>query len=133
MLHPDNPLYQMITCNSIDALRVIELPRHEYLLVFGTLAAYVDRNGRKSREREIMYPAVPTAIGYRDGHLIVYSDTHIDIFNCATGEWVQTINIKKAKPLNESGSLSLCILNDLTHLLYMSNIHQSKFSFSTIN
>ncbi|XP_019870807.1 serine/threonine-protein kinase Genghis Khan isoform X2 [Aethina tumida] len=124
LLHPDNPLYQMITCNSIDALRVIELPRHEYLLVFGTLAAYVDRNGRKSREREIMYPAVPTAIGYRDGHLIVYSDTHIDIFNCATGEWVQTINIKKAKPLNESGSLSLCILNDLTHLLYMSNIHQ---------
>jgi serine/threonine-protein kinase MRCK len=63
-------------------------------------------------------------VGYRDGHLIVYSETHIDIFNCATGEWVQTVNIKKAKPLNDSGALSLCILNDLTHLLYLSNIHQ---------
>lgn len=47
----------------MEALRVIELPRHEYLLVFSTLAAYVDRHGRRSREREIMYPALPTAIG----------------------------------------------------------------------
>lgn len=66
---------------------------------------------------------------YRDGHLVVYSETHIDIFNCATGEWVQTLNIKKAKPLNDSGSLSLCILNDLTHLLYLSNIHQRKHNY----
>jgi serine/threonine-protein kinase MRCK len=71
-------------------------------------------------------------VGYRDGHLIVYSETHIDIFNCATGEWVQTVNIKKAKPLNDSGALSLCILNDLTHLLYLSNIHQRKFLIAII-
>ncbi|XP_044268863.1 serine/threonine-protein kinase Genghis Khan isoform X2 [Tribolium madens] len=124
LLSSENPLYATLACNAVEALRVIELPRHEYLLVFSTLAAYVDRHGRKSRDREIMYPAVPSAICYRDGHLIVYSETHIDIFNCATGEWVQTLNIKKAKPLNDSGSLSLCILNDLTHLLYLSNIHQ---------
>ncbi|XP_064212287.1 serine/threonine-protein kinase Genghis Khan isoform X2 [Tribolium castaneum] len=124
LVSSENPLHATLACNAVEALRVIELPRHEYLLVFGTLAAYVDRHGRKSRDREIMYPAVPTAICYRDGHLIVYSETHIDIFNCATGEWVQTLNIKKAKPLNDSGALSLCILNDLTHLLYLSNIHQ---------
>lgn len=46
----------------MEALRVIELPRHEYLLVYSTLAAYVDRHGRRSREREIMYPALPIAI-----------------------------------------------------------------------
>lgn len=34
----------------------------EYLLVFQTLAIYVDLQGRKSRDREIMYPAVPTHI-----------------------------------------------------------------------
>ncbi|KAK9881578.1 hypothetical protein WA026_016452 [Henosepilachna vigintioctopunctata] len=126
LLHQDNPLYSTLFCSPVEALRVIELPRHEYLLVFGTLAAYVDRHGRKSREREIMYPAVPSAISYRDGHLLVYSETHIDVFNCATGEWVQTVNIKKAKPLNDSGSLSLCILHDLPHLLYLSNIHQKE-------
>ncbi|XP_050303766.1 serine/threonine-protein kinase Genghis Khan isoform X2 [Anthonomus grandis grandis] len=124
LLHPENPLYATINCSSVEALRVIELPRREYLLVFGTLAAYVDKHGRKSRDREIMYPAVPTAISYRDGNLVVYSETHIDVFNCATGEWVQTLNIKRAKPLNDSGSLTMCILNDLTHLLYLSNVHQ---------
>ncbi|KAK5640191.1 hypothetical protein RI129_011002 [Pyrocoelia pectoralis] len=124
LLHPENPLQATLTCSGVEALRVIELPRNEFLLVFGTLAAYVDRHGRKSRDREIMYPALPTAICYRDGHLIVYSETHIDIFNCATGEWVQTLNIKRAKPLNVSGGLSMCIIHDLCHLLYISNIHQ---------
>jgi hypothetical protein len=62
LLNPENPLHSTLACNAVEALRVIELPRHEYLLVFGTLAAYVDRHGRKSRDREIMYPAVPTAI-----------------------------------------------------------------------
>ena len=62
LLSSENPLHSTLGCNAVEALRVIELPRHEYLLVFGTLAAYVDRHGRKSRDREIMYPAVPTAI-----------------------------------------------------------------------
>lgn len=146
LLHPENPLQATLACSGVEALRVIELPRNEFLLVFGTLAAYVDRHGRKSRDREIMYPALPTAIcecaigrfnwkssihcfvclGYRDGHLVVYSETHIDVFNCATGEWVQTLNVKRAKPLNDTGSLSMCILHDLCHLLYLSNVHQRK-------
>jgi hypothetical protein len=34
----------------------------ELLLVFQTLAIYVDSQGKKSRDREIMYPAQPTYI-----------------------------------------------------------------------
>lgn len=60
LLHPENPLYATLSCTAVEALRVVELPRNEYLLVFRTLAAYVDRSGRRSRDREIMYPAVPT-------------------------------------------------------------------------
>ncbi|XP_017770239.1 PREDICTED: serine/threonine-protein kinase Genghis Khan isoform X2 [Nicrophorus vespilloides] len=124
LLHPENPLHATLSMSSVDALKVIELPRHEFLLVFGSLAAYVDQHGRKSREREMMYPAVPTSIGYRDGHLIIYSETHMDIFNCSSGEWVQTLNVKRSRPLNDTGSLSVCVLNDLVHMLYLSNIHQ---------
>jgi serine/threonine-protein kinase MRCK len=40
----------------------VELAHGEYLLAFHTLAIYVDSQGRKSRDTEIMYPAVPTAI-----------------------------------------------------------------------
>lgn len=63
---------------------------------------------------------------------MVYSETHIDVFNCATGEWVQTLNIKRAKPLNDSGSLTLCVLHELPHLLYLSNVHQSNLPFFLI-
>ena len=44
----------------VDALGAMELPHGEFLLVFNTLGVYVDMQGRKSRDREIMYPAVPT-------------------------------------------------------------------------
>ena len=46
--------------NPVDALGAMELPHGEFLLVFNTLGVYVDMQGRKSRDREIMYPAVPT-------------------------------------------------------------------------
>lgn len=62
LVHPDNSLLGFLTYSTIDALRCIELSRGEFLLVFQTLAVYVDSQGRKSRDREIMYPAVPTGV-----------------------------------------------------------------------
>ena len=47
--------------SSVEAVLVIELSDLEYLLVFSSLAAYVDSSGHKTREREIMYPALPVA------------------------------------------------------------------------
>lgn len=34
-------------------------------------------------------------IGQRDEYLCVYSESHIDIFEVSTGDWVQTVNLKK--------------------------------------
>lgn len=56
---------------------------------------------------------------------MVYSETHIDVIECKTGNWIQTINVKKCKPLNESGVLSLCVLNDQHHLVYLSNKNEN--------
>ena len=54
--------------SGVDAWRVIEIQGSgEFLLVFQTLAIYVDLQGRKSRDREIMYPALPTHISKWDG------------------------------------------------------------------
>lgn len=79
--------------------------------------------------------AEDVVLGYRDGHLVVYSETHVDVFNCATGEWVQTINVKRAKPLNDGGGLTMSLFHDASHLLYLSNIHQreclGRFSISS--
>ncbi|XP_035728613.1 serine/threonine-protein kinase Genghis Khan-like isoform X2 [Vespa mandarinia] len=124
LVHPENTLLGFLTYSAVDALRCIELTRGEFLLVFHTLAVYVDSQGRKSRDREIMYPAVPTAVSYCEGYLLVYSETHIDVFDCTTGDWLQTLNVKRAQPLNISGSLTSCIINDMPHVIYLSNLHQ---------
>lgn len=67
LIHPENQLCAFLNYSGVDAIRVIEIQCAgggfgEYLLVFQTLAIYVDLQGRKSRDREIMYPAVPTHI-----------------------------------------------------------------------
>lgn len=66
LVHPENQLNNFLMYSTADAWRVIELTQSgqngEFLLVFQTLAIYVDMQGRKSRDREIMYPAVPTHI-----------------------------------------------------------------------
>lgn len=119
----------------------------EFLLVFQTLAIYVDLQGRKSRDREIMYPAVPTHISkirlfcliedivynvyhlllaYCDGHLLVFSETHLDVFNTQTAEWVQSIGLKRSKPLSLHGNIATTLINDSPILVYFANMHTSK-------
>uniref|UniRef100_A0AAG5DV31 non-specific serine/threonine protein kinase n=1 Tax=Anopheles atroparvus TaxID=41427 RepID=A0AAG5DV31_ANOAO len=130
LVHPENQLNNFLNFSGVDAWRVIEIQsghganvHGEYLLVFQTLAIYVDLQGRKSRDREIMYPAVPKHITYCDGHLLVYSETHLDIFNTQTAEWVQSIGLKRSRPLMNNGSLTLTSLNDSVHVVYLANMH----------
>ncbi|XP_035893743.1 serine/threonine-protein kinase Genghis Khan isoform X2 [Anopheles stephensi] len=130
LVHPENQLNNFLNFSGVDAWRVIEIQsghggnvHGEYLLVFQTLAIYVDLQGRKSRDREIMYPAVPKHITYCDGHLLVYSETHLDIFNTQTAEWVQSIGLKRSRPLMNNGSLTLTYLNDSVHVVYLANMH----------
>lgn len=56
----------------------------------------------------------------------MYSETHIDVFDCTSGDWLQTLNVKRARPLNISGSLTSCVINDMPHVIYLSNLHQRK-------
>ena len=62
LVHPDSQLLGFLVYSAVDAMRAIELSRGEFLLVFQTLGVYVDAQGRKSRDQEIMYPAIPQAV-----------------------------------------------------------------------
>lgn len=64
-------------------------------------------------------------IGYCDGHLLIYSDTHINIFNADSGDWIQTLNLRNSHPINNTGSLTVCFIDDLPCIVYLSNVHQS--------
>ncbi|KAL5287961.1 gek family protein [Megaselia abdita] len=129
LVHPENQLCAFLNYSGVDAIRVIEIQGQghngisEYLLVFQTLSIYVDLQGRKSRDREIMYPAVPSHITYCDGHLLVFSDTHLDIFNTQTAEWVQSVGLKRTKPLSNQGHISLTYVNDSPSIIYLANMH----------
>jgi serine/threonine-protein kinase MRCK len=105
----------------------------EYLLVFQTLAIYVDQQGRKTRSNEIMYPAMPTFITHENEFLLVFSETHVDVFNIESGEWVQSIGLKKARPLCNNGTLSLTMMNESPYVVYLSNMMQSKLNLYLSN
>merc|ERR550532_2209624 len=124
LVHPDNQMLGFLAYNPVDALGAVELPNREFLLVFNTLGVYVDMQGRKSRDREIMYPALPEKIAVCDGKLLVYSDTHIDVFDTLSGDWVQSINIRKTKPLLKTGQLNLSMLQEMPHVTFLSNINK---------
>ncbi|XP_054720162.1 serine/threonine-protein kinase MRCK alpha-like [Uloborus diversus] len=108
--------------NPMDALIAVNLPNNEFLLVFSYLGIFVDGQGRKTRDKELMFPALPTGVSQRDEYLCVYSESHIDIFEVSTGDWVQTVNLKKTKPLSSSGMLCLTLATELPHLVYLHNI-----------
>ncbi|XP_059224968.1 serine/threonine-protein kinase Genghis Khan isoform X2 [Stomoxys calcitrans] len=132
LIHPENQLCAFLNYSGVDAIRVIEIQcagggYGEYLLVFQTLAIYVDLQGRKSRDREIMYPALPSHITYSDGHLLVFSETHLDIFNTQTAEWVQSIGLKRSSPLSQQGNIVLTHINDTPNVVYLANIHTRLF------
>lgn len=136
LVHPDNNLSHFLTYSNIDTWLVVEVnssqndnndgESNEYLLVFQTLAIYVDQQGKKTRSTEIMYPATPTFITHENEYLLVYSETHLDVFNIETAEWIQSIGLKKSKALSNDGSLSIMMLNESPYVVYLANMINSK-------
>ncbi|XP_022241493.1 serine/threonine-protein kinase MRCK alpha-like isoform X2 [Limulus polyphemus] len=122
LVQPESSALSFLIHNPMDAWIAIEISNREFLLVFSHFGVYVDHEGKKSRERELMFPAIPVAVSYRDSFLTVYSDTHIDVFEVSSSEWVQTINIRKTKPLSRTGELSITWATDLPHLIYLHNV-----------
>lgn len=60
---------------------------------------------------------------------MVFSETHLDFFNVNTGEWVQTLNVKRAKPLDSKGFLVNCLVNELPNVIQLGNSHQRKYFY----
>jgi hypothetical protein len=57
----------------------------------------------------------------------------VDVFEVGSGEWVQTLNIKRTKPLNATGTLGICLVDELPHVVYLCNIHQRKLKKLLLN
>ncbi|XP_059368449.1 serine/threonine-protein kinase MRCK alpha-like isoform X4 [Carassius carassius] len=120
LLHPDDPTLAFIRADNLDALCAVEISNKELLLCFSKIAVYVDTHGRRSRQQELMWPATPTTCCYNAPYLSVYSENAVDVFDVNTTEWIQTIPLKKVRPLNMDGSLNLLGL-ETVRLIYFRN------------
>ncbi|XP_069821605.1 serine/threonine-protein kinase MRCK gamma [Dendropsophus ebraccatus] len=118
--NPDDSKLTFLIQAAPDALCAARLALSEYLLCFSTFAIYVNADGKKSRSQEIMWPAPPLACSYTCPHLTVFSENAVDIFDVRKSEWIQTVHLKKVRPLNYEGSL--CIFGtEKVRLVYLRN------------
>ncbi|XP_026746252.1 serine/threonine-protein kinase Genghis Khan isoform X2 [Trichoplusia ni] len=104
LVHPENQVNLFLSHSGARPLGCAPVPNSsDTLLVFNSLALYVDRNGHRARDTELMYTAHPTHHAINDSHLLIFTATHIDVYDIETGDWVQTMNIPNARPLDETG------------------------------
>lgn len=61
LLHPEDHTLAFIGQLNLDALCAVEISSKELLLCFSSIGVYVDCQGRRSRQQELMWPAMPTA------------------------------------------------------------------------
>lgn len=61
LLHPDDHTLAFIEHERLDALCLVEISSKELLLCFNSIGVYVDCQGRRSRQQELMWPAKPTS------------------------------------------------------------------------
>ncbi|RVE49912.1 hypothetical protein evm_005380 [Chilo suppressalis] len=104
LVHPENQVNLFLSHSGARPLACAPVPQTtDTLLVFNSLALYVDRHGHRARDTELMYTAHPQHHAVNETHLLIFTATHIDIYDIESGEWVQTINIPNARPLDENG------------------------------
>ncbi|XP_075872597.1 serine/threonine-protein kinase MRCK beta isoform X2 [Nelusetta ayraudi] len=120
LVSPADPSLAFLAQVPLDALHALEVGGAELLLCFSQLGVYVDNQGRRSRTLELMWPATPLACSSNSSHLSVYSDYGVDVFDIHTAEWIQTISLRKIRPLNLEGTLNL-LSSEPPRLLYFSN------------
>ncbi|XP_041108680.1 serine/threonine-protein kinase MRCK alpha-like isoform X3 [Polyodon spathula] len=120
LLHHDDQTLSFITHLGMDTICAVEISNKEYLLCFSSIGVYVDCQGRRSRQQELMWPALPISCCYNAPYLSVYSENAVDVFDINTMEWIQTVPLKKVRPLNTDGSLNILGLETI-RLIYFKN------------
>ncbi|XP_067097324.1 serine/threonine-protein kinase MRCK beta isoform X1 [Osmerus mordax] len=120
LVSPGDPSLAFLAQQPLDALHALEVGSAELLLCFSQLGIYVDPQGRRSRAQELMWPATPLACSSNSSYLTVYSEYGVDVFDIHTTEWVQTISLRRIRPLNMEGTLNL-LGCEQPRLIYFSN------------
>ncbi|XP_046364774.1 serine/threonine-protein kinase MRCK alpha-like isoform X1 [Haliotis rufescens] len=123
LVNTEDHSLEFLVRNPVKSLMAIELPSKEYLLVFNILGVYVDSTGARSRAQELLWPAQPDAVSYSEPYLACYTENSVFIYDVHSSDWVQTVNVKKCKPLCRDGSLCIFSGVDSQHIFYLKDIY----------
>ncbi|XP_040188904.1 serine/threonine-protein kinase MRCK beta isoform X2 [Rana temporaria] len=129
LVNPNDPSLAFLSQQPMDALCAVELGKDEYLLCFSQTGVYVDSQGRRSRLQELMWPATPVGCSCSSSYVTVYSEYGIDVFDVHTMDWVQTVGLRRIKPLNLEGSLNL-LNSEPARLLYLKSVYSEGAALS---
>lgn len=118
LVSPVDPSLAFLSQQPVDAMCAVDLGNDEYLLCFSQMGVYVDSQGRRTRLQELMWPATLITCTCSPSYVTVYSEYGIDVFDVHSMEWVQTIGLRRIKPLNVDGTLNL-LNSEPPRLLYL--------------
>ncbi|XP_056403217.1 serine/threonine-protein kinase MRCK beta [Hyla sarda] len=122
LVSPMDPSLTFLSQQPMDALCAVDLGNDEYLLCFSQMGVYVDSQGRRTRLQELMWPATPITCSCSPSYVTVYSEYGIDVFDVHSMDWVQTIGLRRIKPLNVEGTLNL-LNSEPPRLLYLKSTY----------
>ncbi|XP_075700379.1 serine/threonine-protein kinase MRCK beta isoform X2 [Rhinoderma darwinii] len=122
LVSPIDPSLAFLSQQPVDAMCAVDLGNDEYLLCFSQMGVYVDSQGRRTRLQELMWPTAPVTCSCSPSYVTVYSDYGIDVFDVHSMEWVQTIGLRRIKPLNVDGTLNL-LYSEPPRLLYFQSTY----------
>lgn len=108
-----------ITQNPFEPLGCFQVAQDRWLLVFENHGIYVNSSGLKTQDTDLKFITKCNTIAsltLREEYapspttkllILAFSVNHVDIYNAVDGEWLQTINLKNAKPLQTSANATL--------------------------
>uniref|UniRef100_A0A3Q4HJR2 Serine/threonine-protein kinase MRCK alpha n=1 Tax=Neolamprologus brichardi TaxID=32507 RepID=A0A3Q4HJR2_NEOBR len=125
LLHAEDHTLAFIPQQGLDALCAVEISSKELLLCFSAIGVYVDSQGRRSRQQELMWPAVPIAA------CDVMSVTVLCFIQ--PDKLVRTASLVslQMRPLNVDGSLNLLGL-ETVRLIYFRNKMAGKIALCAV-
>ncbi|XP_076464041.1 serine/threonine-protein kinase MRCK alpha-like isoform X3 [Babylonia areolata] len=126
LVNTEDRTLKFLTQKPVDALLAIELSAEEFLLLFNEMGIFVNRAGERSRAQEILWPSQPIALSYSCPYLVCYAENSTFVFNVVTAEWLQTMCLKRTKPLCKDGSLCLLSSFDTQHIIYLKNLRSDE-------
>lgn len=65
---------------------------------------------------------------YNSPYLTIYTENSIFIYDAFSGEWVQSMPLKKSRSLTRDGSLILTTISDQPVLAYLQNIKHGMYA-----